>query len=136
MKNLGGGCGQSGSLEGMASAKQIQTADTPVEKLENSVADEKAKQAAAEHTAAITAEQTLRDRFHQAETARQEARLEFSDARNQAGERLGENKVLDCIRANLAEPPETILARTFALVNEYVGRAPRRDDLTLVLLKT
>jgi len=60
----------------------------------------------------------------------------ISDARNAAGERLGESKVLDVIRANRAASPDTILAKTFEFVDEYVGRAPRRDDLTLVLLKT
>jgi len=60
----------------------------------------------------------------------------ISDARNVAGERLGETKVLDIIRTNRTESPEKILTRTFELVDAYVGRAPRRDDLTLVLLKT
>jgi serine phosphatase RsbU (regulator of sigma subunit) len=44
--------------------------------------------------------------------------------------------VLDVIRTNRAETPEKILTKTFDLVDAYVGRAPRRDDLTLVLLKT
>lgn len=60
----------------------------------------------------------------------------ISDARNMAGERLGEGKVLDVIKANRDKSPDAILTKTFEVVDEYVGRAPRRDDLTLVLLKT
>lgn len=60
----------------------------------------------------------------------------ISDARNRAGERLGETRVLDLIRARRAESPEAILTATFELLDEYMGRAPQRDDLTLVLLKS
>ena len=60
----------------------------------------------------------------------------ISDARNRAGERLGEARVLDAIKTHRAESPETILAKTFELLDEYMDRAPQRDDLTLVLLKS
>ena len=60
----------------------------------------------------------------------------ISDARNRAGERLGEAKILEMIRVNQAESPATILEGVFDLLDEYMGRAPQRDDLTLVLLKT
>src|SRR4051812_18897679 len=60
----------------------------------------------------------------------------ISDARNRAGERLGEAKILEGIKANRAEPLDTILSRTFELLARHMGRAPQRDDLTLVLLKT
>ena len=60
----------------------------------------------------------------------------ISDARNREGERIGEARILEVIGAHRAELPATILAKAFELVDEYVGRAPLRDDLTLVLLKT
>lgn len=59
-----------------------------------------------------------------------------SDARDRAGDRIGEAKILEVILANRSESPATILTRTFDLVEQYVGRAPLRDDLTLVVLKT
>jgi sigma-B regulation protein RsbU (phosphoserine phosphatase) len=60
----------------------------------------------------------------------------ISDARNRAGERLGEAKILDVIRANQAKAPKVILEKTFAMLDRHVGRAPQRDDLTLVLLRS
>jgi sigma-B regulation protein RsbU (phosphoserine phosphatase) len=60
----------------------------------------------------------------------------ISDARNPAGERLGEQKILDVIRETRREEPQKIVDRVFEMLNRYVGSAPRRDDLTLVLLKS
>jgi phosphoserine phosphatase RsbU/P len=60
----------------------------------------------------------------------------ISDARNRSGDRLGEGKILELIKANHDEPLDTILTRTFDLLGKHMGRAPQRDDLTLVLLKT
>jgi sigma-B regulation protein RsbU (phosphoserine phosphatase) len=60
----------------------------------------------------------------------------ISDARNRAGERLGEQKILDVIRETRREEPQKIVDRVFEMLNRYVGSAPRRDDLTLVLLKS
>jgi sigma-B regulation protein RsbU (phosphoserine phosphatase) len=60
----------------------------------------------------------------------------ISDARNRAGERLGEQKILDLIGANQAKEPSVILEKTFAMLDRHVGRAPLRDDLTLVLLRS
>jgi serine phosphatase RsbU (regulator of sigma subunit) len=34
------------------------------------------------------------------------------------------------------ESPEQIAARVFALLDHYTGETPRRDDLTLVILKS
>ena len=34
------------------------------------------------------------------------------------------------------EPPNEIAARVFALLDRYTGDTPRRDDLTLVILKS
>ena len=40
------------------------------------------------------------------------------------------------MKKNLAKDPEAILDEVFDMLASYVGRAPQRDDLTLVLLKT
>ena len=59
-----------------------------------------------------------------------------SDARNRAGERIGEAAVLEAIRKHRAKDPATILDEIFEVLEQYVGRAPQRDDLTMVLLKS
>jgi serine phosphatase RsbU (regulator of sigma subunit) len=33
-------------------------------------------------------------------------------------------------------PPDEIASRVFALLDHYTGDTPRRDDLTLVILKS
>jgi sigma-B regulation protein RsbU (phosphoserine phosphatase) len=59
-----------------------------------------------------------------------------SDARNRAGERLGEERVLDVIRSHRHEAPTAILDRVFEVLDAHITTAPRRDDLTIVLLRT
>lgn len=60
----------------------------------------------------------------------------ISDARNRAGDRLGETKVLDLIRASQKQEPAAILEKVFDMLDQHMRGAPRRDDLTLVLLKS
>jgi sigma-B regulation protein RsbU (phosphoserine phosphatase) len=60
----------------------------------------------------------------------------ITDARNREGIRLGEEPVLDCVMQYRHEPPEQIASRVFALLDHYTGDTPRRDDLTLVILKS
>jgi serine phosphatase RsbU (regulator of sigma subunit) len=59
-----------------------------------------------------------------------------SDARNRPGERLGEEKILDMIRANRQESPTDILERVTGVIDAHTAGAPRRDDLTLVLVRS
>ncbi|HVX38354.1 MAG TPA: GAF domain-containing SpoIIE family protein phosphatase [Gemmatimonadaceae bacterium] len=59
-----------------------------------------------------------------------------SDARNRAGDRLGEEKILATIRAYRDEHPRSILERMFAVLDEHTQGAPRRDDLTIVLVRS
>jgi serine phosphatase RsbU (regulator of sigma subunit) len=59
-----------------------------------------------------------------------------SDARNKGGGRLGEQAVLDIVAANRLEHPEKILELVFAALHDHTGEATRRDDLTLLLLKS
>jgi phosphoserine phosphatase RsbU/P len=59
-----------------------------------------------------------------------------SDARNRAGQRLGEEQLLATIRAHRAESPAVILERLIEVVERHSGDTPRRDDQTLVLLKS
>jgi sigma-B regulation protein RsbU (phosphoserine phosphatase) len=58
-----------------------------------------------------------------------------SDARNNAGERLGEEKVLDAIREHRTAEPREILERVMAVIDDHTAGAPRRDDLTVVLAR-
>jgi sigma-B regulation protein RsbU (phosphoserine phosphatase) len=60
----------------------------------------------------------------------------FSDARSPDGLRLGEEPLLETIRRHRDEPPATILARVIAVVDEHSGDTPRRDDQTMVLLRS
>jgi sigma-B regulation protein RsbU (phosphoserine phosphatase) len=60
----------------------------------------------------------------------------IADARNREGIRLGEEPVLDRVVQFRADPPEQIAARVFALLDHYTGDTPRRDDLTLVIVKS
>ncbi len=60
----------------------------------------------------------------------------IADARDRAGKRLDEAPVLACVRENRAESPARIAELVFALLDRYTGDVPRRDDLTLVILKS
>jgi sigma-B regulation protein RsbU (phosphoserine phosphatase) len=60
----------------------------------------------------------------------------ISDARNRNGDRLGETRILEVVKQHRAREPEFILEEVFNVLEQYVGRAPQRDDLTMVLLKT
>jgi len=60
----------------------------------------------------------------------------ITDARNRAGERLGEEKVVDLVTTHRGKDPAVILEKVFKLLETHMARAPQRDDLTLVLLKS
>ena len=60
----------------------------------------------------------------------------ITDARNREGQRLDEWPVLDCVVRHRDEPAAQIAGRIFALLDDYTGDTPRRDDLTLVILKS
>jgi sigma-B regulation protein RsbU (phosphoserine phosphatase) len=59
-----------------------------------------------------------------------------SDARDRAGNVLGEKPVLDAVAAARAEPPDAVLRRAFAALDAHRDGAPLRDDLTLLVLRS
>jgi len=59
-----------------------------------------------------------------------------SDARNRQGERLGEEKVVEMARQHREELPASILDRVFELLDQHTGDTQRRDDLTIVVLRS
>jgi sigma-B regulation protein RsbU (phosphoserine phosphatase) len=59
-----------------------------------------------------------------------------SDARNRQGERLGEEQVVELARQHRDETPARIVDRIFALLDQHTGDTRRRDDLTIVLLRS
>jgi sigma-B regulation protein RsbU (phosphoserine phosphatase) len=59
-----------------------------------------------------------------------------SDARNRQGDRLGEEKVVELARQHREEPPAKILDRIFNLLDQHTGDTRRRDDLTIVALRS
>jgi len=60
----------------------------------------------------------------------------LSDARSRTGQRLGEEALLETIRAHRDESPAEILARLIDVVEAHSGGTPRRDDQTVVLLRS
>jgi sigma-B regulation protein RsbU (phosphoserine phosphatase) len=60
----------------------------------------------------------------------------LSDARSRTGQRLGEEALLETIRRHREETPAEILNRLIALVEAHSGDTPRRDDQTIVLLRS
>jgi sigma-B regulation protein RsbU (phosphoserine phosphatase) len=59
-----------------------------------------------------------------------------SDARNRQGERLGEDRVVELARRYRDEDPSRILDRIFELLDQHSGDTRRRDDLTIVMLRS
>jgi phosphoserine phosphatase RsbU/P len=59
-----------------------------------------------------------------------------SDARNRMGERLGEERILDAIREHRHESPSEILDSIATILDQHTQGAPRRDDLTIVLMRS
>jgi sigma-B regulation protein RsbU (phosphoserine phosphatase) len=59
-----------------------------------------------------------------------------SDARDRQGERLGEEKIVEITRRYRDEPPAKLLDRIFTLLDQHTGDTPRRDDLTIVALRS
>lgn len=60
----------------------------------------------------------------------------LSDARNRAGTRLGEARVLETVVLHRHERPEVIRERVFEMLEAHVGDVPRRDDLAIVIVRS
>jgi sigma-B regulation protein RsbU (phosphoserine phosphatase) len=60
----------------------------------------------------------------------------LSDARNAHGEALGEERVLDVLRARRREVPSRIVDGVFALVEGHMGRQSPHDDQAIVVLRS
>jgi sigma-B regulation protein RsbU (phosphoserine phosphatase) len=59
-----------------------------------------------------------------------------SDARNRQGDRLGEEPVVEIARKHRDEPPARIVDRIFEILDQHTGDTRRRDDLTIVALRS
>lgn len=60
----------------------------------------------------------------------------ITDALNEAGQPMGERRVLETIKRHAAEPSAVIVERVFEALREHTGDIPPRDDLTLVVLRS
>ena len=60
----------------------------------------------------------------------------ISDARDRRGRRLGEDAVVETVVRHRASPPAEIVERVFDVLALHTGDTLRRDDLTLVLLRS
>ena len=59
-----------------------------------------------------------------------------SDARDRQGERLGEEKIVEVARKFRDQPPALLLDKIFDLLDQHTGDTRRRDDLTIVALRS
>ena len=59
-----------------------------------------------------------------------------SDARDRADARLGEKRIIDVIIENRKEAPPKILERVIGTIDEHTAGEVRRDDLTIVLVRS
>jgi sigma-B regulation protein RsbU (phosphoserine phosphatase) len=59
-----------------------------------------------------------------------------SDARNREGERLGEDPIVEMAQKHRADPPASILERIFEMLDQHTGDTRRRDDLTIVAVRS
>jgi sigma-B regulation protein RsbU (phosphoserine phosphatase) len=59
-----------------------------------------------------------------------------SDARNREGVRLGEDQILELARQHREEPPKKLVDGIIELVDNHTGDTRRRDDLTIVALRS
>jgi sigma-B regulation protein RsbU (phosphoserine phosphatase) len=59
-----------------------------------------------------------------------------SDARDRAGQALGERAVLDAVAAARGAELDEVVRRTFAMLDAHRDGAPLRDDLTLLVLRS
>ena len=59
-----------------------------------------------------------------------------ADARNREGERLGEERVVELVERHRKDPPSRILERILELLDRHTGETRRRDDLTILALRS
>ena len=59
-----------------------------------------------------------------------------SDTRNRQGDRLGEELIVEIARKHRDEAPAKVLDRIFELLDQHTGDTRRRDDLTIVSLRS
>jgi sigma-B regulation protein RsbU (phosphoserine phosphatase) len=59
-----------------------------------------------------------------------------SDARNRAGERLGEERALAVVREHRTLEPNAIVAKLVELLDQHTAGATRRDDLAVVIVRS
>ena len=60
----------------------------------------------------------------------------ISDARDELGDVLGEERVLDVVRARRQDSPQRIVDGVFALLEGHMGRVTPADDQALVVLRS
>lgn len=58
-----------------------------------------------------------------------------TDAQNNQGQFIDRQAVLNCIYQHLEHPVQTIQESIFDEIHQFVGEAPRFDDITLVIVK-
>ena len=57
------------------------------------------------------------------------------DAQNEAGEEFSEERLVEAVRASVAEPAQGIVTRVFEAIDRFAGAAPQFDDITMIVLR-
>ena len=58
-----------------------------------------------------------------------------SEAMNEQGEEFTDERLIECVNANLGRPPQEVLDALFANVKAFCGEADQSDDVTAVLVR-
>jgi phosphoserine phosphatase RsbU/P len=58
-----------------------------------------------------------------------------TEARNEAGDEFGEERLLACVRANSGLAPTELLQCVFDAVHQFSAGSPQGDDLTVLVLR-
>jgi len=58
-----------------------------------------------------------------------------TEARNRHDEEFGEDRLLECLRANRQAAPDDLLRRVFATVREFCDGADATDDITVTVTR-
>ena len=58
-----------------------------------------------------------------------------TDARDEADEEFGEERLFEILRASVGEPGTTLIDRVFTAIDAFAGGAPQFDDITMLVAR-
>ena len=57
------------------------------------------------------------------------------DAQNEAGDEFGEERLVETVRAAVADSAQNIVTRVFEAIDRFAGAAPQFDDITIIVMR-